>query len=148
MYLALLINCLHDSPLLCLLMPWLRIFYHSNVTNVSHQQPHGPTFKTTASTVPHHFHLLLCPVCVCVCGENGGRGVCECYSQLPKYSRNLDSIIAQERRLRQTLAGAAKCGGKGRSGFKCLSVSLWMKQMFGESMGTLQTSPLCRASLS
>lgn len=56
-------HCL-DSPFLCLPMSWLQLLYLT-VTYVSHHQPHRPTFKTTASTVPHHFHLLVHWVYVC-----------------------------------------------------------------------------------
>lgn len=74
-------------PLCRLPQPWLCVLY-PNVTKVSHQQPHGPTFKTTALTVPHHFHLLVHHACVsvharvCVCGENGGGSVCVCVQML------------------------------------------------------------------
>lgn len=106
---------------------WLHIFY-ATVTNVSHHQPHRPTFKTTASTVSYHFHLHHACVCVWQKIERCCWGGALYSTQLPRGSRNHDSIITQERS--KTLAGAAKCGGKGRSGFKCLSVSLWIKQMF------------------
>lgn len=57
-----------DSPFLSLPKSWLQPFYPI-VTNVSHHQPHRPTFKTTALTVPQPlpppFSLCMCVLCVC-----------------------------------------------------------------------------------
>lgn len=79
-------------------LQWLHIFY-TTVTNVSHHQPHRPTFKTTASTVSYHFHLLAHHVCVCVWQKIERCGGALYSTQLPRGSRNLDSIITQERSL-------------------------------------------------
>lgn len=94
-------------PLCRLPRPWLCVLY-PNVTNVSHQQPHGPTFKTTALTVPHHFHLLVHHACVsvhaCVWWEWGWVcvGVCVCVNVTHSCQNAVETLIAsslQERSL-------------------------------------------------